>query len=102
MLFYHSPGIPAAIALLSGMAEVLGSTPPTDKVSCILVGGCTRLATPLQTAAGMELHHYVSLSSPFGSLVDSNPSNTRLQLQYWKAASMPKEKVSMSAQHASH
>ena len=40
-----------------------------------------------------DLYQYICMAAPFGTPTDTNPSNLKLQLQFRKAMSMPKEKV---------
>jgi AP-5 complex subunit mu-1 len=75
-------GIPAAVSILEGMMEVLFSQSPTTKTELTQT-------SPLL----VELYHYVCLAAPFGTPIDTNPSNLKLQLQFKKAVSMPKDKV---------
>ena len=74
-----SVSVPAAIALLTGMSEILGTEGTSD------IKPSSQLLT--------ELSQFIYVSAPFGTPNDANPTNVKLQQQFKKSSTVPKEKV---------
>lgn len=77
MIFSFRLGVPSALSLLEGMMEVLSGANKLDTNSPQL----------------MELYQYLCLAAPFGTPNETDSNNLRLQVQFRKAVTMPKEKV---------
>ena len=68
-----------AISLLTGMSDILGT----------LTSELTQSSLQI-----MELSQFLCLSTPFGTPSETNPTSIKLQVQFRKANTIPKEKVS--------
>lgn len=71
-------GVPVAISLLTGMSDILGT----------LTSELTQSSLQI-----MELSQFLCLSTPFGTPSETNPANIKLQVQFRKANTIPKEKI---------